>query len=256
MANLEIHQFPCLNDNYGVLIHDPASGATASVDAPDGEAVAAAAKSKGWGLTHILVTHHHADHTQGNAALKAATGCTVIGPKGEAGRIPGLDKAVGEGDTFPLGGAQVHVLETPGHTSGHITYWLPAQGVAFAGDTLFSLGCGRVMEGTPEMMWASLGKLMRLPPRTLIYCGHEYTLANGRFALTIEPDNEALKARIRQCEALRAEGRPTLPMRLDQELETNPFLRAGRADIKARLGLAGAPDWKCFAEIRARKNRA
>lgn len=256
MANLQIHQFPCLSDNYGVLVHDPDSGATASIDAPDAAAVLAAANEKGWTLTHILTTHHHADHTQGNKDIKVATGCVIIGPKGEAQRIPGLDKAVGEGDTFALGGTQVHVLDTPGHTAGHVTYWIPAQGVAFAGDTLFSLGCGRVMEGTPEQMWASLGKLMRLPPATRIYCGHEYTLANGRFALTIEPDNAALQTRIAQCERLRSEGKPTLPTRLDQELDTNPFLRAANPAIKARLGLAGAPDWKSFAEIRERKNRA
>lgn len=256
MANLQFHQFPCLSDNYGVLVHDPDAGLTASIDAPDATAVRQALAAKGWKLTHIFNTHHHGDHTGGNIALKDDAGCSIIGPRGESARIPGIDKAVGEGDTFAFGPTQVHVLDTPGHTAGHITYWIPSNGVAFTGDTLFSLGCGRVMEGTAEMMWKSLRKIMALPPATRIYCGHEYTLANGRFALTIEPDNEVLKARVAQCESLRAEGKPTLPTRLDHELETNPFLRAGEPGIKARLGLSGEADWKSFAEIRARKNRS
>ncbi len=256
MAKIEIHQFPCLSDNYGVLVHDADAGVTASIDAPDAAAVMAALQSTGWRLTHILVTHHHADHTGGIPALKSETGCTVIGPKGEASRIPGMDKAVGDGDTFAFGTTQVHVLETPGHTIGHVSYWLPSAGVVFVGDTLFALGCGRVMEGNPEMMWASLKKLMALPPATRIYCGHEYTLANGKFALTIEPDNAKLQERMKTIEASRAAGKPTLPTRLDIELDTNPFLRAGNFAIKQRLGLSGQPDWKSFAEIRARKNKA
>lgn len=255
MPKLEIHQFPLLDDNYGVLIHDADGGVTASIDAPDADDIAAACRDKGWQLTHILVTHHHADHVQGIKELKAATGCTVIGPKGEAAKVPALDKAVGEGDVFALGRAQVHVLSTPGHTLGHIAYWIPAIGTAFVGDTLFAMGCGRIFEGTPEMMWTSLQKLAALPPATRIYCGHEYTLSNARFALGIEPDNEALKARLAEVEQLRAAGKPTLPTRIDRELETNPFLRAGIASLKSRLGMADAPDWKVFAEIRERKNR-
>lgn len=255
MAKLEFHQFPCLDDNYGVLIHDPDSGATASIDAPDADAVREALAEKGWKLTHILTTHHHHDHTGGNLELKAETGCTIIGPKAEEARIPGIDRAVAESDVFPLGGAQVHVLETPGHTAGHISYWIPAHAVAFVGDTLFSLGCGRVFEGTYEMMWASLSKLRRLPAATRIYCGHEYTLSNGRFGLTIEPGNAALAARVAEVEQLRAAGKPSLPTRLDRELETNVFLRTRSPEIRQRLGLETAEDWQVFAAVRERKNK-
>jgi hydroxyacylglutathione hydrolase len=256
MAELEIHQFPCLSDNYGVLIRDAAVGVVASIDAPVAATVKEALAEKGWRLTHILTTHHHADHTDGNLALKAETKCTIIGPKGEAEKIPGLDRAVGEGDTFAFGEFQVRVLDTPGHTAGHITYWIPAAGVAFVGDTLFAIGCGRVIEGTHQMMWASLKKIMGLPPATRLYCGHEYTLANAKFALTIEPENAALQKRHKEVEALRAAGKPTLPTRVDIELETNPFLRPDSRAIQERLGMVGAAEWQIFAEIRERKNRA
>ncbi len=255
MATLDIHLFPCLDDNYGVLIHDPATGMTASIDAPDADHVGAALKEKGWKLTHILSTHHHHDHTGGNAELKAETGCTIIGPKGEAAKIPGLDKAVGEGDIFRFGEFEVKVIETPGHTLGHITYYIPAANVAFAGDTLFALGCGRIFEGTPEMMHASLQKLAALPGDTIIYCGHEYTLSNAKFALTIEPDNPALQQRMEEIEALRASGKPTVPTTIARELATNPFLRAHVPAIQQRLNMEGAPNWQVFAEIRERKNR-
>lgn len=255
MPSLEIHQFPCLKDNFGVLIHDPATSLTASIDAPEADAVRKALADKGWKLTHILVTHHHWDHTQGVQPLKAETGCAVVGPKGEAAKIPSLDKLVGGGDTITFGQHTVEVLDTPGHTAGHITFWLPERRVAFVGDTLFALGCGRVIEGTPEMMWQSLARLAALPRETMIYCGHEYTGANARFALTIEPENQALKARAAEVDRLLAAGQATLPTRLDHELETNPFLRPQVAAIRTRLGLTDAPDWKVFAEIRERKNR-
>lgn len=255
MAKLEIHQFPCLSDNYGVLIHDAEAGLTASIDAPDAEAVKSALDETGWALTHILTTHHHADHTAGNVALKAATGCTIIGPKAEAERIPGIDRAVGEGDTFPFGSAQVHVIDTPGHTAGHITFWIPAHAVAFVGDTLFAMGCGRVLEGNYQTMWASLAKLVRLPAATRLYCGHEYTVANGHFGLRIEPGNQALKARVEEAEALRAVGKPTLPTRLDRELETNVFIRTRSPEIRQRLGLATAEDWQVFGAVRDLKNK-
>ncbi|MGE0769059.1 MAG: hydroxyacylglutathione hydrolase [Hyphomicrobiaceae bacterium] len=255
MADLQIHQFMCLSDNFGVLVHDPASGATASIDAPEADPVRKALKDKGWKLTHILVTHHHADHTQGIAALKAETGCTVIGAA-EAAKATKLDKAVGGGDVFSFGGHEVNVIDTPGHTAGHITFSIPDQKVAFVGDTLFAIGCGRVIEGTPQMMWDSLSKLAKLPGDTMIYCGHEYTLSNARFALTIEPENVALKARAGEVEALRAKGQMTCPTRLDQELAVNPFLRPGAPAIRKRLGLEDAPDWQVFAEIRERKNRS
>jgi hydroxyacylglutathione hydrolase len=256
MPKLEIHQFPCLGDNYGVLIRDAEGGVTAAIDAPDAPAVASALAAKGWKLTHILTTHHHGDHTAGNLPLKAETGCTIIGPRAEATKIPGLDKAVGEGDTFPFGSHEVRVFDTPGHTAGHISYWLPADHVAFVGDTLFAIGCGRVIEGNAQMMWQSLQKLMALPKETTVYCGHEYTQANARFALTIEPENAALQARAEEVDRLRAAGKPTLPTNIGIELETNPFLRPHVPAIQKRLGMEGKPAWQIFGEIRERKNRS
>lgn len=256
MAKLEIHQFPCLSDNYGVLIHDAGAQLTAAIDAPDAATVAAAAKAKGWKLTHILTTHHHADHTDGNLRLKAVTGCTIIGPRAESAKIPGIDKAVGQGDVFTFGSSEVRVLDTPGHTAGHITYWIPSESVAFAGDTLFAIGCGRVVEGNAQMMWSSLQKLIALPKETVVYCGHEYTQDNAKFALTIEPENAALQKRAKEVDALRAAGKPTLPTRMDIELETNPFLRPNSAVIQKRLDMVGKPEWQIFGEIRERKNRS
>jgi hydroxyacylglutathione hydrolase len=256
MAKLEIHQFSCLSDNFGVLVRDADSGVVASIDAPDAKTVAAALEEKGWKLTHILTTHHHGDHTGGNLALKAESRCTIIGPRGEAGKVPGIDKQVGEGDAFTLGSQEVRVLETPGHTAGHITYWIPSAGVVFVGDTLFAIGCGRVIEGNAQMMWASLEKLMALPKETLVYCGHEYTQANARFALTIEPENASLQKRAKEVDALRAAGKPTLPTTIGVELETNPFLRPHVPAIQQRLGMAGKPLWQIFGEIRERKNRS
>ncbi len=256
MAKLDIHQFPCLSDNYGVLIRDAEAGTVATIDAPNAGQVTAALADRGWKLTHILTTHHHADHTDGNLALKAATGCTVIGPRAEAARIPGIDRQVGDGDTFKFGNHEIRVLDTPGHTLGHISYWLPESRVAFVGDTMFAIGCGRVNEGTMEMMWNSLAKLMALPPDTIIYAGHEYTVSNAKFALTIEPENMALQARAKEVEALRAAGKPTLPTRLDLELATNPFLRPKSPEIIKRLNMAEAREWEVFGEIRERKNRA
>jgi hydroxyacylglutathione hydrolase len=256
MATLQIYQFPCLSDNFGVLIHDPEAGLTASIDAPEADKVTAALKEKGWKLTHILTTHHHGDHTDGNAALKAATGCRIIGPRNEAAKVPGIDETVGEGDTFAFGSHEVRVLDTPGHTAGHITYVIPSAKVAFVGDTLFAIGCGRVIEGTPQMMWESLKKLMGLPKDTAVYCGHEYTQANAKFALTIEPDSGALQRRAREVEQMRAEGKATLPTTIGLELETNPFLRPHVPAIQKRLGMEGRPEWEIFAEIRERKNRS
>jgi hydroxyacylglutathione hydrolase len=255
MAKLDIHQFPCLSDNYGVLIRDAEAGVTAAIDAPDAGQVAAALKEKGWRLTHILTTHHHGDHTAGNLALKADTKCTIIGPRGEAAKVPGIDSQVGEGDTFKFGSFEVRVLDTPGHTAGHITYWIPSAGVAFVGDTLFAIGCGRVIEGNAQMMWNSLQKLMALPKETQIYCGHEYTQSNAKFALTIEPENAALVKRAKEVDQLRAAGKPTLPTNIGIELETNPFLRPSVPAIQQRLGMAGKPEWQIFGEIRERKNR-
>jgi hydroxyacylglutathione hydrolase len=255
MAKLEIHQFPCLGDNYGVLIRDAAGDVTAAIDAPDAEAVAAALQAKGWRLTHIFTTHHHGDHTAGNLPLKTETGCTIIGPRAEAATIPGIDQSVGEGDTFSFGAHEVRVLDTPGHTAGHISYWIPSASVAFVGATLFAIGCGRVIEGNAQMMWQSLEKLMALPKETAVYCGHEYTQANAKFALTIEPENQALQKRAKEVDQLRAAGEPTLPTNMRLELETNPFLRPHVAAIQKRLKMEGKPAWQIFGEIRERKNR-
>lgn len=256
MAAPEIHQFICIKDNYGVLVRDPVSGVVAAIDAPNGEEVAAALDAKGWKLNLILTTHRHGDHTDGNLSLKKASGCTIIGPKGEADKVPGIDKLVGQGDTFKVGTIEVRVLDTPGHTRGHITFWMPDAQVAFAGDTLFAMGCGRVMEGTMELMWQSLCKITALPPATQIYCGHEYTVANAKFALTIEPENVKLVARAKAVEAARARGEMTLPTTLALELDTNPFLRPNSPAIRKRLGMETAPDWQVFGEVRERKNRS
>jgi len=256
MSQLQIHQFACLKDNYGVLVHDPETGQTMSVDAPCALRVQQELASKGWQLSHILTTHHHADHTGGNLTLKQGTGCTIVGPRAEAARIPGIDVEASEGDVIAVGNFEVRVLETPGHTLGHVSYWIAGSSVAFVGDTLFAMGCGRVLEGSNEMMWNSLQKLAALPGQTQIYCGHEYTLANAQFGLTIEPDNAALRQRAQDVMALRGEGKPALPTRIDWELETNVFLRPHIAAIRNRLNMRAAADWRVFGEIRERKNRA
>jgi hydroxyacylglutathione hydrolase len=235
VSNLQFHLFPCLSDNYGVLVHCPDSGATASIDAPEAAAVEKALGETGWTLTHILITHHHHDHVGGVAELKRKWNCEVIGNADEPHGLPGLTGTVTPGGTYDFAGHQARIIATPGHTLGHITWHFADDRVAFAGDALFTLGCGRVFEGTMEQMWSSMQKLAALPPETVVYCGHEYTLSNGRFALSVEPDNAALKARMKEIEALRAAGKPTVPTTVAQELETNPFLRAGSAQRFAEV---------------------
>lgn len=251
---VQIHQFDCLSDNYGVLIHDPETQATASIDAPEAEAVEAALATTGWKLTDILVTHHHFDHVGGVEALKSSHGVTVTGPADEADKIKLLDKTVSDGEIFKFGSLDVHSIATPGHTLGQISYWMPEASVAFTGDTLFALGCGRVFEGTMDMMWASLDRLRKLPAETTVYCGHEYTLANARFAVTVDPDNAELAARAAEIEALRADGKPTLPTTIGIELATNPFMRADAGSVQAAVGMAGAEPAAVFAEVRRRKD--
>jgi len=238
MSELMFYQFPCLSDNYGVLVHDPSSGDTASIDAPEADAIETALQEKGWKLTHIFVTHHHWDHTQGIAELKSRHGCHVIGPAKEADRIETLDDTKNDGDRFTFGGQNVTVISTPGHTLGMINFHFPESGVIFTGDTLFALGCGRIFEGDADMMWDSLSKLASLPAETQVYCGHEYTKANAEFCLTIEPENKALAKRAAQIKRLRNEGKPTLPTSIGLELETNVFLRAGNAREFARIRTA------------------
>jgi len=248
--------FLCLKDNFGVLLHDPGSGATAAIDAPEAAPIEAALKDTGWRLTDILVTHHHADHTDGIPALKERYRCRVVAPQAEAARIPLVDETVRENDKVRVGALEARVLETPGHTAGHISYFFPDDHLAFVGDTLFSIGCGRVIEGNAEMMWQSLLKLRALPDNTRVYCGHEYTQANVRFAKTIEPANAALDARAKEVDKLIAAKKPTVPSALGEEKAANPFLRADLAEVAKSVGLSGQPAWKVFAEVRERKNRS
>ena len=254
MASLEIHQFPCRSDNFGVLIHDAEAGVTASIDAPEGAAVERALADTGWTLTHIITTHHHGDHVEGNLMLKQKYNVHIIGPEAEASKIPGIDETVREGDSFKFGSFNVEVIETPGHTLGQVNYFLPEAKVAFTGDTLFALGCGRIFEGTPAQMWGSMVKLKKLPEDTTVYCGHEYTLANAKFALTVDPNNFALVERVAEIEVLRAQDKPTLPTTMALELATNPFLRPDDAAIRAHLGMMDASDEAVFTEIRHRKD--
>ncbi len=253
---VHIHQFTCLSDNFGALVHDPATGATASIDAPDAAAVLAALKEKGWNLTHILVTHHHADHVQGIPALKAAfPKARVVAPARDAARISGVDLLVSEGNFVKIGSTEARVIETPGHTTGHIVYYFESEDALFAGDTLFAMGCGRVMETPLAVMWDSLVKLAALPGETQVYCGHEYTLANAKFALSVDGGNDLLKTRAQEVAALRAAGKPTLPTTIALELDTNPFLRAEDPAISAKIGLPNADPAAVFAALREAKNR-
>ncbi|MBI1339000.1 hydroxyacylglutathione hydrolase [bacterium] len=248
-----VHMFPCLQDNYGFLIHDPASGETATIDTPDAERILAEAASRGWKITQIWNTHWHPDHAGGNAAIKAATGCRITGPRGEADKIGTLDRLVGEGDEVALGGVVARVMDTPGHTAGHIVYALPEHKLAFVGDTLFALGCGRLFEGTPAQMWASLGKLRALPGDTKVYCAHEYTLSNLAFALSVDGRNPALHAYGDRVRALRERGQPTVPTTIADELAANPFMRADDPALQAAVGQSGDAV-EAFREIRERKN--
>lgn len=254
MAELEIQQIPCLADNYGYLVHDPETGATASVDTPEVAPILRALDERGWTLTHILNTHHHYDHAGGNLEIKQKTGCTVVGSRGESAKIPGIDREVGDGDTVELGSHRARVIDVPGHTIGHVAYAFEDDGVAFVGDSLFALGCGRVFEGTPAQMWDSLSKLMKLAPETRIYCAHEYTQANARFALSVDPHNSDLLARSAEIDRLRSAGTPTVPTTLELELRTNPFLRPDSPDLQRALGMEGAAAADVFAETRKRKD--
>jgi hydroxyacylglutathione hydrolase len=251
---LIIEQFNVRSDNFAVLIHDSEAGLTASIDAPEAEPIRATLAAKGWKLDQILTTHHHADHVEGNLPLQQEFGCAITGPAGDDGRIPGISRQVGEGDSFAFGGFEVSVLETPGHTLDHISYWIPSAKVVFAADALFAMGCGRVFEGTAEMMWGSLAKLAALPDDTVVYCGHEYTQANARFALTIEPGNEELVARAAEVDEKRKADQATLPTTIGLEKRTNPFLRVNEPGIRAFLGMEDASPAEVFGEIRTRKD--
>ncbi len=254
MKPLELEVFPCRSDNFGVLVHDPESGLTASIDAPEEKPIIAAAARRGWTITHIFTTHHHTDHVEANLALKEKFGLEIIGPVNEAVAIPGLDRTVADGDEFHFGDHLVRVIETPGHTAGHICFHFPDDKILFAADTLFALGCGRLFERSASDMWSSLQKLAVLPDETAIYFGHEYTLSNARFALTIDPDNERLKTRAAEIEALRADGKFTIPTMMGLEKETNPFLRPADPAIRRNLIMESKTNEEVFAEIRKRKD--
>lgn len=256
MARLDVELIPALSDNYIYLLHEPQQGMTAVVDPAEPGPVLEALRRHGWRLDLALITHHHADHIGGLLPLAAETGCRAIGPRADAHRIPGLSQLVGEGDRVALGALTAEVIATPGHTSGHVSYWFPEAEALFCADTLFALGCGRLFEGDAPTMWRSLQKLAALPDATRVYCGHEYTLSNARFALTIDPDNPDLQRRAAEVEAMRARGEPTIPSTIGLEKATNPFLRAADPAIRRRLGLEQASDYEVFGEIRRRKDRA
>jgi len=253
---LEILQVPALNDNYSYLLHDRGTGNTAVIDPGEAKPILDAAKDKGWTITDVWLTHHHADHIGGTGEICAAYDCRVVAAAADAYRIPNIDVEVHEGDLISVGESVAKVFETPGHTSGHIAYWFEDASAIFTGDTLFALGCGRLFEGTPDQMWSSLLKIRALPDETTVYCAHEYTLANAQFSVGIDPQNIALKERAAEISALRKDGKPTVPSSLSIEKATNPFLRADNPELAAEIGLEGSPANLVFAEIRKRKDNA
>ena len=252
---LQIDHLICLRDNFVWLLREPQTGAVAAVDPSEALPVKHKLDSLGWKLTHILNTHHHNDHTGGNLELKKLTGATIVGPAADRERIPGIDVALKDNETHAFGAETMRAYDIPGHTKGHIALWFEQSKAVFAGDTLFSLGCGRMFEGTAPVMWNSLSKLRRLPGDTRLYCGHEYTQANAKFALTVDPDNAALKKRAAEVDALRAKNLPTLPTTMELECATNPFLRAADPVLARHVGLAPGDPVAVFAEIRGRKDR-
>jgi hydroxyacylglutathione hydrolase len=252
----EIRLFPCLSDNFGYLIHDPATKATASIDAPEATPIIKALEREGWTLTDILITHHHHDHVGGVTELKQKYKCRVVAPHDKSTKIADVDLRTGQGDVLKIGSLLARVLETPGHTLDHISYVFDNEKVLFAADTLFSIGCGRVFEGTYPMMWDSLLKLRALPDDFKLYCGHEYTASNVKFALTIEPDNAALKARAEEVKRLRSENKPTVPTLLGEEKKANVFLRADEPSVAASVRMKDRGAAEVFGELRERKNKS
>lgn len=251
---LEVVIVPCRTDNYAYLLRDGAGGSVGLVDAPDAAAIEAALGERGWDLDMILITHHHEDHIAGVERLREAYGATVVGAAADRNRLPRLDLEVRDGDAVALGSSTAAILDAPGHTVGHIAYYFAGAGALFSADSLMVMGCGRLFEGTPEQMWSTLSRMAALPDGTLVYSGHEYAASNMRFALSVDPDNPALQARAAEIEALRAEGRPTVPAPIELERATNPFLRAADPALRARLGLSQAGDADVFAEVRRRKD--
>ncbi len=248
---IHVHQFPCLSDNYGYLVHDTDSHETVAIDTPDAKEYLLQAELKGWKITQIWNTHWHPDHAGGNAHIQEATGCTIIGPAEVAGKFP-LDRTVTDGEVVTIGAASARVIDVSGHTNGHIAFHLPEAGIAFVGDSVFALGCGRMFEGEPKQFWDSLKRIKALPPETLLYCAHEYTASNARFALHADPDNVALQDYAEEIAAKRAKDEPTVPTTLRRELATNPFLRADDPDMMTRWG--GSAPHETFAALRAAKD--
>jgi hydroxyacylglutathione hydrolase len=238
MSAIDIVRVPVLSDNYVWLMHDATSGETVAIDPSVAEPVLAAAPARGWTISQIWNTHWHPDHTGGNAEIKAATGCTISGPAAEAQRIPTLDRLLAEGDSVTIGAVSAEVLAVPAHTAGHIAFYLPAERIIFVGDTLFAMGCGRLFEGTAAQMFANMRRLAALPAETRVYCAHEYTLSNARWAVTAEPDNAAIAARLAEVSAMRERGEATVPTSIGRERETNPFMRARDAAHLAELRAA------------------
>ncbi len=251
---LDVLQFSCLSDNYGFLIRCSQTGVCAAIDTPDADVIAAEADKMGWDLTQVWNTHHHWDHAGGNESLRQTQGVTITAPGSEAATIGHIDTAVSHGDTVMLGHQKATVMDVGGHTLGHIAYWFEDANVAFVGDSLFALGCGRMFEGTPQQFQASLARLKALPGETVIYCAHEYTAANAAFALSVDPDNAALMAYAKDVSAKRARGEATVPTTIAKERTANPFLRWDDPALRGHLGLETAEDWEVFAEVRRRKD--
>lgn len=252
---LELVTIPCLQDNYAYLIHNAQTGETAVVDVPEAGPIKTALASRGWTLTHALLTHHHWDHIDGLADLLKDHPAQVVGAEADAHRLPKLDFAVTEGDTMPICGATMNVFDVSGHTLGHLAFSFPGEKLVFTADSLMALGCGRLFEGTPDQMYESLSKLAALSPETQVCSGHEYTLANANFAQTIDPDNSALISRIDKIRKAREQGIATVPSLLSDELETNPFLRCKDPAVQAKVGMIDAEPQEVFAEIRKRKDK-
>ena len=251
---VEVRLIPCLSDNYAVLVHEPVSKTTALIDAPEATPILSALDKEGWKLTHILITHHHPDHVQGIKAIRAKFPVPVYGPRAEADKIPDISVKLGHLDVAEVGPLRANVIDTPGHTAGHIVYHFPKEALLFAGDTLFALGCGRPFERPAEVLWQSLLKLRDLPPDTKIYCGHEYTLSNAKFSVTVDPRNMQLKARLKQIEEMRAKGQPTVPSTMEEEIQTNPFLRADDPAVQETVGMSGGDPAAVFTKLRELKN--
>ncbi len=254
MSTLEIHQIPTRTDNYVYLVRDSATGLVGVVDPSDAGPVLEVLDRLGWKLTHVLTTHHHNDHVGGVPELMEKTGCIVVGAHVDRDRIPGISVEVSDGDTYMFGEAEARVYEVPGHTVGHIAYWFAESKALFCGDTLFALGCGRVFEGTHEQMWNSLSKFDEIPDDTHIFCAHEYTQANARFAISVDPDNLDLQAYVKDVDKKRAADQPTVPSLMGDERKSNPFLRARSPDLMQAIGMAGAGPVEVFAEVRTRKD--